>query len=251
MRPSASVVCSTRPPGRLRASTTSTSVPPFIRSRAALRPARPAPTTTTSDFTGGSSHERPRAQRPDHPRLRRAGEGHRRDRVRSSARSAGACSGWSGRARCWCARCTRASPAASTAGSARARGRWDGARVGAAARREGLPLSSTPVRQRRDRRHSRPSRRRARGGGQPARAADGGARGRRARRARARGHRRGLPGRDAAHRRLRPRADDDRVLVGARRPRALRRPPRARASAARRSTSATTAAATSRRTAAR
>ena len=37
-----------------------------------------------------------------------------------------------------------------------------------------------------------------------------------------------FPDADPAHRRLRPRADDDRVLVGARRSRALRRPPRAR-----------------------
>ncbi len=37
-----------------------------------------------------------------------------------------------------------------------------------------------------------------------------------------------FPAATAAHRRLRPRADDDRVLVGARRSRAVRRPPRAR-----------------------
>ena len=42
-RPSSSVTCSTRPPTRLRASSTSTSAPPAARSRAADRPARPAP----------------------------------------------------------------------------------------------------------------------------------------------------------------------------------------------------------------
>ena len=47
-RPSASSVCSTRPPGRLRASSTTTSVPAAARSRAAERPASPAPSTATS-----------------------------------------------------------------------------------------------------------------------------------------------------------------------------------------------------------
>src|SRR5262249_32328653 len=41
-------VCTTRPPGRSRASSTTTSAPPAFRSSAAESPARPAPTTTTS-----------------------------------------------------------------------------------------------------------------------------------------------------------------------------------------------------------
>ena len=47
-RPSSTRSCSTRPPGRSRASSTTTSAPPAARSRAAARPARPAPSTSTS-----------------------------------------------------------------------------------------------------------------------------------------------------------------------------------------------------------
>ena len=126
--------------------------------------------------------------------------------------------------------CTTRSPAASSARSAarpRAAGRGaaDAGRAPPAAR---APAVGDAARRPRDLRPQRPGRRPARARGQPAAPADGGPRRRPPRPAASGRAGRGVPGRDAAARRLPPRPHGVRARLAPRRPRGLRHAARPR-----------------------